>query len=154
MEKEQLEALIELLKRFERNEFEICVRDPNGYVRYNLFLYDIMEKYKVNIMEDLKEEIKRRETALGQLKEEKPKFDPKTLEDFQKVLYRSSSADWWRLGFFEYYNEELENKFWVVGQDVQPYGQCVPYNEETKSLVGTTEEAPEFYRGGGRFLNL
>lgn len=81
-----------------------------------------------------------------QIKEEKPKFDPKTLEDFQKVLYRSSSADWWRLGFFEYYNEKLENKFWIVGQDVQPYEQCVPYNEETKSLVGTTEEAPEFYR--------
>lgn len=79
-------------------------------------------------------------------KEEKPRFDPKTLEDFQKVLYRSSSVDWWRLGFFEYYNEKQENKFWVVGQDVQPYEQCVPYNEETKSLVGTTEEVPEFYR--------
>lgn len=81
-----------------------------------------------------------------ELKEEKPKFDPKTLEDFQKVLYRSSSVDWWRLGFFEYYNEKLENKFWIIGQDVQPYEQCVPYNEDTKYLVGTTEDAPEFYR--------
>lgn len=61
---EQLEDLKYQLKRFENNEFEICVRDPNGYVRYNSLLYDIMKKYKVNIIEDLKNEIKRRETAL------------------------------------------------------------------------------------------
>lgn len=97
-------------------------------------------------VKDINRKIEPNEILAIKLKEEKPRFDPKTLEDFQKVLYRSSSADWWRLGFFEYYNEELENKFWVVGQDVQPYEQCVPYNEETKSLVGTTEEAPEFYR--------
>lgn len=74
MKKEQLEELIKifkqkeelkiLLKRFEQNEFEICVRDPNGFVRYNSLLYDIMKKYKVNIMEDLKEEIKKREKIL------------------------------------------------------------------------------------------
>lgn len=82
-----------------------------------------------------------------QLKEEKPKFDPKTLQDFQKVLYRSSNADWWRLGFFDTYNETQDNKFWIIGKDVQPYEQCVPYNEETEHLKGTSEEAPEFYRG-------
>jgi hypothetical protein len=74
MKKEQLEALVKIfnqqenlqsfLERFEKNELEICVRDPNGYVRYNDLLYDIMKKYKVNIIEDLKEEIKKRETAL------------------------------------------------------------------------------------------
>ena len=26
------------------------------------------------------------------------------------------------------------------------YRHCIPYNDETKHLVGTTEEAPEFYR--------
>ena len=26
------------------------------------------------------------------------------------------------------------------------YYYCIPYNEETKHLVGTTNEAPEFYR--------
>lgn len=60
----QKEELKFLLKRFEKNEFEICVRDPNNYVQYNFLLYDIMKKYKVNIIEDLKNEIKRRETAL------------------------------------------------------------------------------------------
>jgi hypothetical protein len=74
------------------------------------------------------------------------KFDPHTLQDFQKVLYRSSNADWWRLGFFDTYNEMQNKKFWIIGKDVQPYEQCVPYNEETKHLKGTTEKAPEFYR--------
>lgn len=26
------------------------------------------------------------------------------------------------------------------------YKMCIPYNEETKHLVGTNEEAPEYYR--------
>lgn len=42
----------------------MCVRDPNGFVQYNSLLYDIMKKYKVNIMKDLKEEIKKREKIL------------------------------------------------------------------------------------------
>ena len=60
----QKEELKILLNRFEKNEFEICVRDPNGYVRYNSLLYDIMKKYEVNIIEDLKNEIKKRETII------------------------------------------------------------------------------------------
>ena len=60
----QKEELENLLNRFEKNEFEICVIDPNGYVRYNSLLYDIMKKYEVNIIEDLKSEIKKRETEL------------------------------------------------------------------------------------------
>ena len=26
------------------------------------------------------------------------------------------------------------------------YKMCIPYNDETKHLVGTNEEAPEYYR--------
>ena len=26
------------------------------------------------------------------------------------------------------------------------YRYCIPYNDETKHLVGTTDEAPEYYR--------
>lgn len=81
-----------------------------------------------------------------QIKEEKPKFDPKTLQDFQKVLYRFSNADWWKLGFFAHYNEIQNNKFWIIGQDVQPYEQCVPFNEETKKLKGTSKDAPDYYK--------
>jgi hypothetical protein len=76
----------------------------------------------------------------------KPKFDPQTLQDFQKVLYRYSNTDLWRLGFLEYYNETQNNKFWIIGQDAYPYEQCVPYNEETEKLKGTSKNAPEYYQ--------
>ena len=26
------------------------------------------------------------------------------------------------------------------------YYQCIPYNEETKHLIGTTEDCPEYYK--------
>jgi hypothetical protein len=98
-------------------------------------------------IDDVNKRIEPSEILSIQLKEEeKPKFDPQTLENFQKVLYRSSNEDWWRLGFFDTYNEMQNRKFWLIGNDVQPYEQCVPYNEETKHLKGTTEKAPEFYR--------
>lgn len=78
--------------------------------------------------------------------EETPKkFDPKTLQDFQKVLYRSTNTDWWRLGFFEYYNEKQKDKFWIVGQGAHPYEQCVPYNEATENLKGKCFDASNYY---------
>lgn len=97
-------------------------------------------------MDDVNKRIEPNEILAIQIKEEKPKFDPNTLQEFKKVLYRSSNADWWRLGFFEYYNELQNDKFWVIGQDVQAYEQCVPYNEDTEHLKGKILDAPEFYK--------
>ena len=89
--------------------------------------------------------IELREILAIQLKEEKPKFDISTLQDFQKVLYRSSNEDWWKLGFFEYYNE-TQKEFWMVGQDEHYYKQCVPYNEDTENLKGKFLDAPDYYK--------
>lgn len=72
------------------------------------------------------------------------KFDPKTLRAFDKVLVRDCNTEKWRARFFDRREEcgECEygttcNCFWVY---------CIPYNEETKHLHGTTNEVPEFYR--------
>ena len=98
-------------------------------------------------MKDVNRRIEPSEILAIQIKEEeKPKFDPKTLQDFQKVLYRSTNTDWWRLGFFENYNEDKKDKFGIVGQDANSYEQCVPYNEETESLKGKCLDAPDFYK--------
>lgn len=117
------------------------------------YLLFINRKHKIQYcstinywVEDVSKRIEPSEILAIQLKEEKPKFDPKTLQDFQKVLYRSSNADWWRLGFFEHYNEIQNNKFWIIGQDVQPYQQCVPYNDETEHLKGQSLVAPDYYK--------
>lgn len=70
---------------------------------------------------------------------EKSKFDPKTLQDFDKVLVRDEDTNKWRLSFFDTYESGC---FCCIDYC---YKQCVPYNEETKHLKGTTEEAPDFY---------
>lgn len=71
------------------------------------------------------------------------KFDPKTLQPFDKVLVKTKYGSW-KCGLFSNINdEESEYKYFCVGSE---YTHCIPYNDDTKHLVGTTEEAPEYYR--------
>lgn len=72
----------------------------------------------------------------------KEKFDPKTLNAFDKVLARLDSKGIWCCELFSFI-EDNTNLIKCCGAY---YKHCIPFNEETKHLVGTTEEAPEFYR--------
>lgn len=60
---------------------------------------------------------------------------------FDKVLVRDSNDYKWKAGFFSHYSEGLNYPFICVGGS---YGQCIPYNEDTKHLLGTTDE----WKGG------
>lgn len=72
------------------------------------------------------------------------KFDPKTLQPFDKVLVRSENIFNWNCSLFSNIDDQCKNyPFGCLGTY---YRFCIPYNDETKHLVGTTEEAPEFYR--------
>ena len=73
----------------------------------------------------------------------KEKFDPKTLKPFDKVLVRYTIRDQWKCDFFSDMNGYFNYPYRCVGCS---YKCCIPYNDETKHLVGTTEEAPEYYR--------
>lgn len=74
----------------------------------------------------------------------KEKFDPKTLKPFDRVLVRDSCAYSWRCALYSH-TKENENTFkYVTGGSAYEY--CIPYNDETKHLVGTKDEAPEYYR--------
>ena len=70
------------------------------------------------------------------------KFDPKTLHPFDKVLVRVDKNDCWMAAHFshvdDYTHKAVCNTFY--------YTQCIPYNEETKHLVGTSDDCPEYYR--------
>ena len=73
----------------------------------------------------------------------KPKFDPKTLQPFDKVLARDKYCCW-KCGLFSHFNDEASAyKCICAGSE---YFYCIPYNEETKHLIGTADEAPEYYR--------
>ena len=74
----------------------------------------------------------------------KPKFDPKTLQPFDKVLARFSHDAIWKRTLFSHENkEECTYKYVTMNYD---HRYCIPYNDDTKHLVGTKEEAPEYYR--------
>ena len=75
----------------------------------------------------------------------KEKFDPKTLKPFDKVLVKDRYSQCWRCNLFSHTETEYP-MFRVNTILVGHFYYCIPYNEDTKHLVGTTEEAPEFYR--------
>ena len=101
---------------------------------------------------------------------DKPKaerFDPKTLYPFDKVLVRDEDCYWtaalfsnisngvhgkvlvrdintsdWYVDFFSNFNNQGEfictsGCHWVMG---------IPYNEDTKHLVGTSKDCPKYYK--------
>lgn len=74
----------------------------------------------------------------------KEKFDPKTLKPFDKVIVKDYPASYWNCDFFSRVDDSTSNhKFITIGY---AYKFCIPYNDDTKHLIGTTDDAPEFYR--------
>ena len=73
----------------------------------------------------------------------KEKFDPKTLNMFDRVLGRDCDNQIWKCDLFSH----------ITGQDYFPYKcvgksykYCIPCNDDTKHLVGKSVEAPQYYR--------
>ena len=73
----------------------------------------------------------------------KEKFNPKTLKPFDKVLVQCNNSESWKVQLFSHI---------IEGDKICPYvcisynyKYCIPYNNDTKHLVGTKKEAPEYY---------
>lgn len=74
----------------------------------------------------------------------KEKFDPKTLQPFDKVLVYDSKNYVWSCDFFSFISgRDTKYPYYCV---TAAYRYVIPYNDETKHLLGTHEEAPEYYR--------
>ena len=73
----------------------------------------------------------------------KEKFDPKTLKGFDKVLGWNPGTCKWECNLFSNINDYAEFNFKCFGVS---YKYCIPYNDDTKYLVGTNDEAPEYYK--------
>ena len=78
-------------------------------------------------------------------KKEREKFDPKTLQPFDKVLVRNFKANFWICKFLSHI-QKWNKEYPYVCSDESSNRYCIPYNEDTKHLVGTNDEAPEYYR--------
>lgn len=71
------------------------------------------------------------------------KFDITTLKPFDKVLVRDSNTSIWNCSLYSYINVELSCKYKCLSIY---YTQCIPYNDETKHLVGTNKDCSEYYK--------
>jgi len=79
--------------------------------------------------------------------DKKHRFDPKTLKPFDKVLVRLTKDCIWNATFFSHYDKEVNwGCYPCVTTSCKSYDKCIPYNDETKHLLGTSDEAPEYYR--------
>lgn len=83
----------------------------------------------------------------SKFKPKKPKFDPKTLKPFDKVLVRTGTKRFnvWLPDLISIPPNEVDETILCMTIDTDII-MAIPYNEETKNLVGTNKEAPEFYR--------
>lgn len=76
--------------------------------------------------------------------DKKPKFDPKTLQPFDKVLVYDiyDICEGWACALFSHIRESE----YPYSTSSGSFKVCIPYNDDTRHLLGTTDEAPEFYR--------
>lgn len=73
-----------------------------------------------------------------------PKFDPKTLQPFDKVLVYDiyDICEGWACALFSHIRESE----YPYSTSSGSFKVCIPYNDDTKHLLGTTDEVPEYYR--------
>ena len=82
----------------------------------------------------------------SKFKIKKPKFDPKTFQPFDKVLVKKGDKSYnvWFPDFISLPPSDADETILCMTTD--DVFMAIPYNEETKHLVETNNEAPEFYR--------
>ena len=75
------------------------------------------------------------------------RFDPNTLKPFDKILVRKVYTPWnispWSCEYFNYIHPNTPH---LVNGISSKYDICIPYNDETKHLLGTTDDCPEHYK--------
>ena len=113
----------------------------------------LLDEFQQKVVEKLSNEvvyiiIKQVESAINNAERfraepKTEKFDPKTLQPFDKVL-----------GFYEVKGGSCECNIFshLIGKECSAvctgiiYNKCIPYNEETKHLIGTNNDCPEYYK--------
>lgn len=121
-----------------------CHRYGDEFIAYGLSIKPSNDNIHIGTEEE-------KQQLFSALAKEGKRWNPETktiedlskkckLEPFQKVLVRERDTDKWVAGFFSHYMESSELFYCTSGS----WRQCIPYNEETKHLLGTTDE----WKGG------
>ena len=72
------------------------------------------------------------------------KFDPTTLQPFDRILARDYGNDTWTACLFSHHADELADDWYVCDNTYWRF--VIPYNDDTKHLVGTKNDCPEYYK--------
>ena len=113
--------------------WEILQYEPNAIVQYYLENGKLHSKFIEPLNCNPESNIDR---------SKREKYDPKTLKPLDTVIVRSDDKCRWFVDSFSYvYPDSI-----CVCTGGCDYKQCIPYNDDTKHLVGTTDEAPEYYK--------
>ena len=86
---------------------------------------------------------KQRDWTKVKYEPKKAKFDPKTLKPFDRVLARNHGSHRWACDLFSNIIDGDECMYHCINSY---YRYCIPYNDDTKHLVDTKDDAPIFYR--------
>lgn len=128
------------------NTGESCA---NSYIFYNInnndFCFDVLdteirdrnirlatEEEKKQLFSALEKKGKAWDAEKKQVVDLKPKWTPKP---FDRVITRNAADDVWTANFFSHMDSHGE---YVTIACVGGYTYCLPYNEETAKLIGTT----------------
>ena len=71
------------------------------------------------------------------------KFDINILQPFDKILVRDRDNDIWRCALFSHLVNKYEFPIFATSSF---YRYCIPYNDETKHLIGTNNDCSEYYK--------
>lgn len=153
-------TLAEFEKWAIRNELEIIPRNSETYTDWKVgdfiqnkftktvciitaklgHIFYIGERVFIYSAEDLKEKFK---LVLTEYEKELSETTEEKVIPFEKgdrVLVKHSKFDKWDFDFFEYYDNILVASY-VCKKGNYPY--CIPFNEKTWQLLGTTDDYKE-----------
>jgi hypothetical protein len=72
----------------------------------------------------------------------KPHYDIANFHEGMPVLVRDDNSDEWNYLLFSHYTKKFSDHFFAGGST---WCQCVPFSEDTKHLLGTTDPCDERY---------
>ena len=147
---------LKIITRDGRPARVVCTDVKGNYPVIGLVLHNDTEEFMYNFTEDgrwstgIKSDrdlffLEQEHVNSSFTPEKNKKFDPKSLKPFNQVLVRNDlGATWFCTTFSHIYREEEITYPYYTASGM--YAYCIPYNSDTKNLVGTKENAPEYYR--------
>ena len=126
---ERCEIIEDFSKWAEKHDLEITPRDPETYKDWKA---DAVTKYNKLILTDYEKEL----IHAQELEEKKKKC---SFKEGDKVLVRDSDTSW-KFDIFQNYEENACYSYECLSSE---YEQCIPLNEHTWKLLGTTDEYKE-----------